>query len=483
MAGVNVREDGSSLTVAVIGGGIAGIAAAVRLAEAGHRPIIIETRKKLGGRATSFVDPRTGEMLDNCQHVVMGCCTNLLDLYDRLGVLDRIEWHRTLYWADARGRIDVMKAGLLPAPFHLMRSLSRMKLLSGVEKRAIGRAMRAIMRIGIAGRQRWVNRTFNEFLIEQQQPQRAVDVFWNVIVVSACNMSVDRVGASFALQVFQEGFCAHRFAYVMGLPTVPLMELYDAAENVIRQAGASDDDDDAIIRLGESAKAIAFDGSRVTGVVTEHGVIEAAAIVSTVPFDRLDKLCSDTLKAADTRLQNLDRFEVSPILGVHLRFDQQVMDLPHVVLAECRTQWVFNKGVDAQGRQHLHAVISAADDWMPLDEAEIVERVLADIHRCIPRSVGLQPIEARSVKEKRATFAAVPGIDRYRPSAQPGTLGLGGGGVRNLYLAGDWCETGWPATMEGAARSGYLAAGALTGHDFLVPDLPIARLPRFLGLK
>jgi zeta-carotene desaturase len=148
-------------------------------------------------------------------------------------------------------------------------------------------------------------------------------------------------------------------------------------------------------------------------------------------------------------------------------------------------QWLFNKGLDDQGRQHVHAVISGADEWMDLDESEIVSRVVQDVHHAIPGSVGLQPIEARSIKEKRATFAATPGLDSFRPSAGPGFVGAHGGGVENLLLAGDWTDTGWPATMEGAVRSGYAAAAAVLGDDRggLVEDVPTGSFARVLGLR
>lgn len=462
--------------VAVVGGGLAGIAAAVRLAAAGDRPVVIETRRKLGGRATSFVDPRSGAVLDNCQHVLMGCCTNLLDLYARLGVADKIEWHRAIHWANPPAEPDRMRPGLLPAPGHYTGSFLRMRFLSMAEKAAIARAMWRLLRIGLHGRTAWRGRVFMEFLEETRQPPRAIERFWSPVVVSACNLPVERVAADCAMQVFQEGFLGSRRAGAMGLAAVPLVELYDPAERLIAETGGE-------IRTGLSAKSLAYDGARITGVVTDEGFVSASAVVSAVPPDRLDKLVSAPLRGADNRLERLSAIEFSPILGVHLFFEQRVLDLPHLVLTGRDTQWMFNKGIDPEGRQHLHAVISGADDWMALAEDAIVERVMADLHACVPRSIGLAPVAFRAVKEKRATFAALPGIERLRPSAEPGTLGLRGGGVRNLFLAGDWCDTGWPATMEGAVRSGYAAASAFLGAGGPVPDLPVSRFSRLLGLR
>lgn len=468
--------------MAIIGGGLAGIAAAVRLAKSDFRPILIETRKRLGGRATSLVDPRSGKIIDNCQHVLMGCCTNLIDLYDRLGVIDAIQWHKTLYWTrgGVGGEVDRMRAGYLPAPLHLSGSFRAMRIVSKADKRHIARAMWRMIRLGAHGRLTWSNRTFGEFLRQCGQPPELIRSFWNTIIVSACNLDVDRVAASSALHVFQEGFLANRWSYTMGLAAVPLADLYAPAIDFIFENGGD-------IQLGCSAKAIAFDGRRVSGVVTEDGVIESAAVISAVPFDRLEKLVSDTMKRIDRRLQSLDQFEVSPILGVHLWFDQMIMDLPHLVLIDPPqgVQWLFNKGMDAQGRQHIHAVISAADEWMGLAEDEIVARVVRDVHHALPQSIGLQPVEARSIKEKRATFAAIPGAEALRPTAGPGYVGAQGGGIENLFLAGDWVDTGWPATMEGAVRSGYAAAAGVLGDGSggLVEDVPAGWLARLLGLR
>jgi zeta-carotene desaturase len=266
---------------------------------------------------------------------------------------------------------------------------------------------------------------------------------------------------------------------MMGLSKVPLVRLYDPAEGAIVAAGGE-------VRMGISALSIAYDGSRVTGVVTDEGVFDADVIITAVPADRLAKLVSATIIARDHRLQHLDEVGSSPILGVHLRFPRRVMDLPHLVLPGRATQWLFAKDVDgapldSQGTQHIHAVISGARAWMDLTEQEIAQRVLEDIRWALPAAQGVEPIAVRSVKEKRATFAVVPGFERIRPRAAADGFDRHGG-IRNLFLAGDWTRTGWPATMEGAVRSGYLAAGAVLGTPLLAPDLAPARLARMLGV-
>ena len=227
----------SDTGVMVIGGGLAGIAAAVRLAQQGEAVTLVETRKRLGGRATSFVDPATGQVLDNCQHVLLGCCTNLLDLYDRLGVTDAIEWHRRLYFADAAGRVDVLEGDDLPAPLHMTRALLGFSTLSLSEKLAISRGMLAMMRLGRAGREACEHITFADWLAAHGQPGSAVRRFWGVVIISALNELPERCSAASAIQVFQEAFLENEQAYVMGLAAVPLVQLYDAAERVLAEAG------------------------------------------------------------------------------------------------------------------------------------------------------------------------------------------------------------------------------------------------------
>lgn len=458
--------------VVVVGGGLAGIAAAVRLIDGGRKVVLLESRKKLGGRATSFVDPRSEEVLDNCQHVLMGSCTNLIDLYERLDVLSNIEWHRRIWWANPPHSHDVMCPGRLAAPAHFTMSFLRLRFLNRADKRSIARAMWRLIRLGRDGREAWRGRSFASFLDETKQTERSRELFWEPIVTSACNFPCARTDAFHAMYVFQGGFLQDSWSPVMGLSRIPLWSLYDSAQTILEQGGGA-------LRMGVSALALAFDGRRITGVVTDEGVVEASAVVVALPPDRLAKLCSQVLRTADGRLARLDEFEFSPILGAHLFFSQPILTTPHLVLPGRATHWLFDKGRDSQGRFHVHAVVSSADDWMELDESEISARIMRDIHWALPSTAGLEPVAVRTVKEKRATFACTPGIDALRPRACADGVR---GGINNLFIAGDWCATDWPATMEGAVRSGYLAAQGVIGGRGLIADVPPAALARLLGL-
>jgi len=446
----------------IIGGGLAGIAAAVRLAEAGTRVTLVETRQRLGGRATSFTDPTTGDTLDNCQHVLMRCCTYLLDLYERLGVADSIEWHRMFHFVDAAGHDDRMRADPLPAPCHLTRSLLGFGQFTLGEKLAIARAVWAMMR---TDRRTVADVSFAQWLARYRQPQRVVRRFWAVVIISACNEQLDRVSARYALRVFQEGFLCNRTGHEMGLPGVPLVRVYDPAERAITASGGK-------LMLSMSADGFEFDGTRVTALRLGDGTtLPAAHFISTVPFDRLDKLVTDAMRAADARLRRLRELEVSPIIGIHLFFDRprNVIPVPHAALTDSPLHWVFDKG------DHLHGVISGAHALVDKPADEIAQLAVAEIHRHFPSSRGAKLARHRVVKEKRATFAITPGSDALRPTTT--------GAIGNLLLAGDWTDTGWPATMEGAVRSGYRAAAAVAGTSMDVAELPAGPLYRLLAKR
>jgi squalene-associated FAD-dependent desaturase len=464
------QPNASRRGVIIVGGGLAGMACALRLAERGLPVTVLETRKKLGGRATSFTDVRTNQVLDNCQHVVLGCCTNYLDLLQRLDRADRIRWHTHQYWLEAGGRLSTLRRSALPAPTHYALSLAGAAFLSSAEKLLLTRACLAIMR---TQRTRFTHQTFAQYLTGSLgQTDRLLRRFWSPVVISACNLDVDRVAASSALHVFQEGFFAAARSADIGVPTVPLVELYELAADRIAAAGGE-------VRLGVGVESLT--ARTVTTTVGE--VLSADVVVCAVPVERVLRLIAETDRQIDPRFDALSTFTHSPILGVHLEFDRPPLgELPHAVLVDRPTQWLFAK--DPPGK--LHAVISAADAWLELDEQQIADRVMDDLRTCLPsfqasqgRARDAQPklLRVRAVKEKLATFAPVPGLDALRP---------GPTGPSGIILAGDYTSTGWPATMEGATRSGYVAAAAVLGLDprqLVMPPLAAAPLSRLLGVR
>jgi squalene-associated FAD-dependent desaturase len=423
-------------TAIVVGGGLAGISAAVRLADAGVPVTLLEASRRLGGRAGSFHDRRTGLEIDNCQHVTLGCCTRYRALLDHLGAGGSLRWTREQWWVEPGGRTSVLAPSVLPAPVHAAPSFLRARFLGWSDKRAIARAFAAI---GVTDRTKWRARTFADFLTAHRQPEQAVRRFWSPVIVSACNLGVEQVSAEPALQVFQDGLLRSAEAGFIGVPTRPLSRLYDAAMPIIRGAGGH-------VRLGARAATI---GER-TVELSSGDVLEADRVICALPLEAARKAIDPELAARDGRLPAVSGIWHSPILGVHLVFDRPVLETPHAVLLDTGTHWAFRK--DEAGKV-IHAVVSAGDTWMDLPEAEIVRRVRADLALCFPRTRDARVVSGRAVKERRATFAATPDAEEVRPEVSSDRSAL--------VLAGDWVRTGWPATMEGATRAGEDAADAV----------------------
>jgi zeta-carotene desaturase len=426
-----------SQPVIVVGGGIAGIAAALHLSEHNVPVTLLETRTKLGGRATSFTDVRTAETIDNCQHVAMGCCTNYLDLCRRLAVLQHMQWTEHTTWVEAGGRTSVIARCALPAPAHFLPGFLAAKFLDATEKIALAAALGTMLR---EDRRRYTGITFAQWLAMKDQPPSVISKFWSPVVVSACNLDVEKVCAATAMHVFQDGFLANADAPAIAVSTVPLVRLYDAAVDAIEDGGGE-------VRLSTGVERVWPD--RV--LLTSGETIKAQQVILAVPPERARRLSAPEVAARDNRFAQMERITHSPILGVHLIFDRPVLPHPHCVLVERPTQWLFRK--DDEGRK-VHAVISAADDWMSLDEAEITRRVMADVTACFPAAAAAKVIASRPVKEKLATFAPTIDVEKARPTSQ---------GPSGIILAGDYIQTGWPATMEGATRSGAIAAAAMLG--------------------
>ncbi|MCC5821817.1 MAG: hydroxysqualene dehydroxylase HpnE [Phycisphaerales bacterium] len=440
---------------AVVGGGLAGIAAALTLADHGRRVVLLEQTRRLGGRASSFVDPTTGEELDNCQHVVMGCCTNYRALIDRLGMADAFAWSRDQWWVSAGGRTDRIAPGLLPAPAHHAGSFLRASFLTAGDKLGIARAMARLARVDPGA---WRDRSFAEFLADTGQTRRAVARFWRPVVVSACNAEPEHAGADLAMKVFREGLMAGAEAGSIGVPRVPLARLYEGVPGLLERHGSS-------VRFGAFATRI-HPGPPATIELRDAEPVRAERVILALPFERVASVLDPSFH--DPRVEALSGLAHSPILGVHLRLDRPVLPTPHAVLVDRPTQWLFRK--DDDGRA-VHAVVSAADDWTALPDEAITARVVEDLRACYPDAGPFTVEWSRPVRSKRATFLARPGVHAHRPPVAASDS--------PLLLAGDYTDTGWPATMEGAVRSGIAAAAAVLGRDpatMLTPDLPFAPL-------
>jgi squalene-associated FAD-dependent desaturase len=421
-------------SVIVVGGGLAGLSAAAALGEAGFQVDLYEARHFLGGRATSYpVTPsdENSEVIDNCQHVLLRCCVNLLDFYRRLGVGDRVRFYPEFHFIEPGGRVSTLRRGSLPAPLHFAGSFLALRFLSAADKLSVARGLLALRREqGV--RQDLDRISMLDWLREKRQTPGAINRFWRQVLVSAVNEELDRMAAMHGFQVFWLGFLARSDSYEMGVPAVPLAELYSA--DVWRRF------ERVSIHLRSPVESVEAAG----GVKLADGAARTADFyVLCLPPERLATVAPGL--HVDTSW-----VEHSPITGIHLWFDRPITDLPHATLLDRTVQWMFNK---KEGR-YLQLVVSASRGLTSSPKSDVVALALRELAEFFPVVEQARLERAHVVKELRATFSARPGVEQFRPAAVTA--------AGNLFLAGDWTRSGWPATMEGAVRSGYLAAEAVT---------------------
>ncbi len=460
-------------TVAIAGGGLAGLAAGCALSSAGFQVTLFERRPYLGGRASSYQHPGTGEIVDNCQHVLLGCCTNLIDFYCRTRVENKIRWYDTLTFLEPGGRASKIGASGLPAPLHTTPAFLAAHCLRFRDKLAISRAMLALAR-PVAGDS---GEAFLEWLQRHGQTHRAIERFWQPILVSALNEDVDQVSVPYAAQVIRESFLKSATAGRVGIPMVPLSELYGAAGDYIQaRAGRVD------YRAG--IESFQSEGDRVR-VVSNGQESAFDCLVLAVPFDVLARILPDSGESAALS-KLLGNLKTSPITGIHLWFDRNISDLDHAVLLDRTIQWMFHKSrlIHAReksengGGSYVELVVSSSKSLVEKSKTEIVELAVRELGEFFPTVREAKLVKSTVIKEVNATFSPAPGVDQFRPRAETSWP--------RVFLAGDWTATGWPATMEGAVRGGYLAAEALARsagrrQKFLVPDLPAEGFMRLLG--
>jgi squalene-associated FAD-dependent desaturase len=460
-----------SSRVAVVGGGLAGLAAGCALAGSGFRVTLFERRPYLGGRASSYQHPGTGEVVDNCQHVLLGCCTNLIQFYERLGVESKIRWYDRLTFLEPGGRASTIEPSKLPAPLHNAPAFLRAACLDLSDKLAIGMAMAALA----PAMPRDDGETFLTWLRRHAQTKAAIERFWKPVLVSALNEELDRMSVAYAAQVVRESFLKSAAAGRMGVPTVPLSELYSVAGDYIAARGGE-------VRLRSIVESFLTEPDQVRLQLSgeESGF---DFVIFAVPFDVLSRILPQT-SAAKPLQRDLARFKTSPITGIHLWFDRQITDLDHAVLLDRTIQWMFHKSKllgrnqDANG-SYVELVVSSSKTLVEKSRAEIIDLALAELREFFPGARDANLVKSTVIKEVHATYSPQPGVDVYRP--RPETV------WPRVFLAGDWTATGWPATMEGAVRSGYMAAESVArvvgirDASYLVPNLPASGLMRLFG--
>jgi len=434
--------------VAVIGGGLAGITAALRCADTGARVTLYESRPRLGGLTHSF---RRGDLwIDNGQHVFLRCCTAYRSLLERLGVTELVEVQPRLdvpvRSERAAGTARLRRTGL-PAPLHLGASLLRYRWLDPVARLRVVVAALALARVDREADR--VDRiSFGDWLAAHGQDPRAIETVWDLIGVAALNARAADASLALAATVFQIGLLEHADAADIGWSRVPLQRLHgDAAARALGAAGVR-------LRLRTRVDALLPDG---VGWSLGHAVEQEryAAVILAVPPTVAATLLP--AGAVDLRDDWAVALGSSPILNLHLVVDRRVLDEPFVASVDGPLQWIFDRteqaGLDPAEGQYLAVSLSAADELIGRRSGELRDWALPHLHRLLPRLRTAELKEFFVTREPHATFAPAPGSRELRPGAITALPGL--------FLAGAWTATGWPATMEGAVRSGEAAATAL----------------------
>jgi squalene-associated FAD-dependent desaturase len=423
--------------VAVIGGGLAGITAALRAADGGARVTLFEGKPKLGGLTHSF---KRGDLdIDNGQHVFLRCCTAYLSLIDRLGVTGSVFVQPKLAIPIVSpGRAPVwLRGDPLPAPLHLARSVLGYTPLSLLERLRFGTAALALRRVKLTA-PATDEQSFGSWLSAHGQSRRAIDTMWDLVGIATLNATADEASLALAAKVFQTGLLTKAAAADIGWSLVPLGELHGtASQRALSDAG---------VTVHTSAKVTAV---RPSGNGWDVDDRHFDQVVSALPPDVAAKVLPPGVLPPGGELGT------SPIVNVHVVYDRQVLDKPFVAAIDSPLQWVFDRTSHSgltEG-QYIAVSLSAADQFIDVPVAELRDRMLPALEALLPAARGAEVRDFFVTRERHATFRSAPGTAKLRPGAATALPGL--------WLAGAWTDTGWPATMEGAVRSGDTAAAGV----------------------
>jgi squalene-associated FAD-dependent desaturase len=447
----------------VLGAGFAGLSAAVSLAEQGARVLVLEARPRLGGRATAFVDPETGETVDNGQHVLIGCYHETFRFLRTIGTetLVQIDDDLEVEFVERGGVRSRLRAARLPPPWHLVAGLARWSALSLGDRVAalrLGPVMRRAQ--GDLGQGRAFtaardDETVRGWLRRHGQTARLIELLWEPLAVAALNQPIDVAAAPPFVRVLAQMFGGTRRDAAIALPRVPLDALYAGPAAAWLAARGSH------VQANAPARVVCEAG-RVSHVAWRGESAEAPAVICAVPWHALARALDPAPAAMAEIVARASALESSPIVTVNLWLDRPVTDVPFVGLPARTMQWVFDKrrafGTEAS---HLSLVSSGAEAIVARTNADLVALAMTEVREALPVAAAARLLRATVVREKRATFSLAPG-----QPARPGTATP----IAGLWLAGDWIDTGLPATIESAVVSGYEAARQAAGARS--PDAP-----------
>jgi hydroxysqualene dehydroxylase len=440
----------------VIGAGFAGLSAAVRLARHGAKVLVLEARSRLGGRATAFNDRETGELVDNGQHVLLGCYRETLAFLDHIGARDNVSFQPTLgvTMVDRRGVRSRLDLPALPPPLHLIAGVFDWTALPWKDRIAVLR-MRTPIRIARRGLERGAQaiaaspgETVENWLIRNGQTARLREMLWDPLALAALNQSPSHAAAPSFVRVLAEMFGPDPKAAAIGVPNKPLDAMYaEPARAFLERRGG-------VVRTGAPAK-IALTGDRLLHVSSGPDRFVAPVVVSAVPWFALPELFDGNHDALQSEVARARAMRAMPIVTVNLWLDAAIFDEPFVGLPGREMQWVFDKRqVFGGSASHLSLVSSGAAALTDRPNDELIAAAHAEVVEAFPRARAARLLRATVIREPRATFSLAPGQPRRPETATP---------VRGLFLAGDWIDTGLPATIESAVRSGHRAGDAAAG--------------------
>jgi len=436
--------------VVIIGGGFSGLSAGVALAERGYNVRLLERRNHLGGRAYSFIDARTGDVVDNGQHLFMGCYRHTIDFLKKIDRLDRLRFQERPHvdFLDLNHKFSSFSCPPLPSPLHALAGLLGMRgITTGDKLRAlnVGRALRTGTRQSPASPSR-NGLTVDNWLEGLRQSDRIRERFWHPMSIATLNENPVTASAAMLTKVLQEAFGGGRNATRIGISRVGLSDLYtDGARAFIEERGGT-------ISTGAAVKRLRIERGRVLSVELKSGEeVGGDYFISAVPPKAFNELLPEG--PARGEFASLARLESSPIVSVNLWFDRPLIDREFVGLIGTRIQWIFSKDLTLSLEKKSHqiaAIISAAREFVDWTRDELVELALVELSRLLPESRSARLIHSVVVKEREATLAHTVESDHLRPGPT--------GSISNLILAGDWTDTGLPATIESAVMSGHKAA-------------------------
>ncbi|MBI3317542.1 MAG: FAD-dependent oxidoreductase [Candidatus Omnitrophica bacterium] len=430
-------------SVVVIGGGFAGLRAAVELAEGGLKVTVLEARNGLGGRARSFIDPSSREPVDNGQHLFLGAYSETIQFLRRLGMEEKLVFQKRLHvpFVERGGKLHRLSCPALPAPFHLLAGLLRFSSLSWGEKCSLLRMLAGVARGG-ASDESLDLMTVSAWLDLWRQSPRSRQVFWNPLVIATLNEEpgiASALGLQRVLKTLAKGGASQSR---LGMPQVGLSELYAraASERITARGGE--------VRLNCPVARLLIGNSRLFGVRTADGnLLSPDFVVSTLPPPALRRILPPEETGKGGLFAALGHWKSSPIVSINLWLDRSLTQEPFAAMIGTRIQWLFNKS------GYLSLVISAARDFIDRPNDELAAAALEDLQACFPKGAQAKLLRVQVVREREATVSLAPGTDRRRLGTETP--------LSNFFLAGDWTATGLPATVESAVASGGKAARAV----------------------